>query len=164
MVSITATARPLRSPRPASPASTRPRLTVVSRPRPRLSTVPFAILCTAILLASLLSVLVLNVQMSDTSYRITRLQAQSQRLAEEEQALVEQNRHLDTPQELEKRARALGMVPVGEPAYIDLATGEVVGGEGAAATDPAGVQAPPAPMPAVPGPGTPYRGLGGEGL
>ena len=88
---------------------------------------PFTILCTLIVTATLAALLYLNIQMSDTSYEITRLQSQSQRLTEEKQALTETDERLGTPQELERQAREIGMVPVTDPAYIDLDTGEIIG-------------------------------------
>src|SRR5690625_8038672 len=81
--------------------------------------------------------------MSDTSYEITRLQSQSQRLTEEKQSLAETNERLGTPQELERQAREHGMVPVSEPAYIDLDTGA---GRGPTATS---EQTAPTPEPTL---------------
>lgn len=144
----------------------RPRLTVLARPEPARSSTPFVLLCTLLVAAALAALLVVNIQMSDTSYRITRLQGQSQRLTEQAQGLQETNERLGTPQELEKAARDLGMVPVDTPTYIDLSTGKVLGDTGT------GTQtAPPAPAPekvAVPPAriyDTPqaYRGMGNEG-
>jgi uncharacterized glyoxalase superfamily metalloenzyme YdcJ len=111
----------------------------------------------------------MNIQMSDTSYEITRLQGQSQRLTEERQALVETNERLGTPQELERQAREIGMVPVSNPAYIDLDTGEIIGetsltaqtGSGPElAQVPAEVAVPPAQIYDEP---TAYHGMGNEG-
>ncbi|MFC0675494.1 septum formation initiator family protein [Brachybacterium hainanense] len=122
----TSAARASAAPAAAAPA---PRLAVVARPEPGRSSVPFAALCTLIVVLALAAVLVLNIQMSDQSYQITRLQSQSQKLSEKGQSLSAQNDRLGTPQELEKRARELGMVPVTEPSYIDLSTGTVIGQE-----------------------------------
>ena len=94
---------------------------------------PFTILCTLIVTATLAALLYMNIQMSDTSYEITRLQSQSQRLTEEKQALTETDERLGTPQELERQARELGMVPVTDPAYIDLDTGKIIGETSSAA-------------------------------
>lgn len=157
-------ARPLPGSRPAT--SARPRLTVLARPEPARSSTPFVLLCSLIVAATLAALLVLNIEMSDTSYRITRLEMQSQRLTEEAQALQETNDRMGTPQELEKAARELGMVPVDTPAYIDLATGTVIG-----ETDPAAQtgEPPSAPEIATVPPARiydqpdAYRGMGNEG-
>lgn len=165
MAFITAQRTP-RAGRSAAVATTpRPRLTVLAKPEPSRSALPFALLCSLIAVATLMTMLILNVQMGDTSFEITRLQAQSQRLDEQEQALTERAHELDTPQQLATRAREIGMVPVNDPAYIDLATGDVVGNpEPAAGAAPAADTADPV-VPAAGGTadGTTYRGMGGEG-
>ncbi|MFC7458670.1 hypothetical protein ACFQS2_15885 [Brachybacterium sp. GCM10030267] len=117
--------RPVR--KPGTSAAPKPRLTVVAAPKAAGSSMPFTLLCTLIVAATLAALLYMNIQMSGTSYEITRLQSQSQRLTEERQALAETNERLGTPQELERQAREIGMVPVSDPAYIDLDTGEVIG-------------------------------------
>ncbi len=153
-----------RAPRPA--ASTRPGLTLVAKPEPAGSVLPFVFTLSAIIVLTLAALLFLNIQMSDASYRITRLQGQSQRLTEEAQSLREINERRATPQELERRALAIGMVPVQNPAYIDLASGKVMG-----ETNPA---AQAAPLPSIPSQAAvppakiynqpnAYRGMGNEG-
>lgn len=114
---------PARAPRP----SARPRLAVIAGTRPRRGSAGFVALCTLIIVATLATVLLLNIQMSDTSYRITRLQGQTQTLTEQQQQLQEEQDRRSTPQELEKSARELGMVPAGTPGYVDLGTGDVIG-------------------------------------
>lgn len=164
--------RPVRGSRTASAApspsrSARPKLTVLAAPQAEGSTLPFVGLCTLIVAAALAALLFLNIQMSQASYEITRLQGQSQRLTEEQQALAETDERLGTPQELERQARELGMVPVADPAYIDLDTDSVIGGsaEGAA---PASADTPveeavlpPAQIYDQP---TTYHGMGNEGV
>ena len=159
--------RPARGARAAQAA--RPRLTVVSAPRTGGSTMPFTLLCTLIVVATLSALLYLNIQMSDASYEITRLQGQSQRLTEESQGLAETNQRLGTPQELERQAREIGMVPVSDPAYIDLDTGEIIGetspaeqtgGTPELAEVPAEDAVPPAQIYDEP---TEYHGMGNEG-
>lgn len=162
--------RPVRAPKKVAPAlHPKPRLTVLAAPRTARSPLPFTLLCTLIVAATLATVLYLNIQMSDTSYEITRLQAQSQRLTEEKQALAETNEQLGTPQELERRASELGMVPVTETAYIDLASGTVMGetspdeqtaSHPELAEQPAAVVVPPAQIYDEP---TSYHGMGNEG-
>ena len=130
---------------------------------------PFALLCTLIVTATLAALLFMNIQMSDASYEITRLQGQSQRLTEESQGLQETNERLGTPQELERQAREIGMVPVSDPAYIDLDTGQIIGetapaeqteGTPELADVPAEVAVPPAQIYDEP---TGYHGMGNEG-
>src|SRR5690625_3918683 len=89
--------RPLRAPKTS--AAPRPKLTVLAAPKTSGSSMPFTLLCTLIVTATLAALLYMNIQMSDTSYEITRLQSQSQRLTEEKQALAETDERLDTPQD-----------------------------------------------------------------
>lgn len=157
--------RPVRGPQTVR--SPRPRLTVLAKPRTRTSPLPFVALCTLIVVATLATLLTLSIQMSDASYEITRLQGQSQRLTEERQALAETDERLGTPQELEKQARELGMVPVTDPAYIDLESGTVMGEteQAAAAADAdtpsAKTAVPPAQIYDQP---STYHGMGNEGV
>ncbi|WP_058235569.1 hypothetical protein [Devriesea agamarum] len=147
---------------PAATSASAPRLTVVARPRPSRSNVPFVLLCTAILLATLGAVLALNISMGQGSYELSSLQRTSQKLVHEKQTLAERNQMLGAPQELERRARAIGMVPAGTSAYVDLATGKIIGDPHPAAAD-------EAPKPGVPVPDLsthghkPYHGMGNEG-
>ena len=159
--------RPVRGTRRST--APRPGLTVVATPRTAGSSMPFTMLCTLIVVATLAALLYLNIQMSDTSYEITRLEAQSQRLTEESQALAETDERLGTPQELSRQAREIGMVPVSDPAYIDLDTGEIIGETSPAeqtgtnpelAEVPADVAVPPAQ---IYDESTAYHGMGNEG-
>ena len=159
--------RPVRGTRNTTAA--RPRLTVVATPKAAGSSMPFTLLCTLIVTATLAALLFMNIQMSDASYEITRLQGQAQRLTEEGQALAETNERLGTPQELERQAREIGIVPVSDPAYIDLDTGEIIGETSPAeqtgtnpelAEVPADVAVPPAQ---IYDESTAYHGMGNEG-
>ena len=159
--------RPARGSRSAQ--ASRPRLTVVAAPSAGRGTMPFTLLCTLIVAVTLSALLYLNIQMSEASYEITRLQGQSQRLTEESQGLAETNERMGTPQELERQAREIGMVPVSDPAYIDLDTGEIIGstdpsaqtgGTPELAEVPAEDAVPPAQIYDEP---TEYHGMGNEG-
>jgi len=159
--------RPLRAPKTS--AAPRPKLTVLAAPKTSGSSMPFTLLCTLIVTATLAALLYMNIQMSDTSYEITRLQSQSQRLTEEKQGLAETNERLGTPQELERQAREHGMVPVSEPAYIDLDTGAVLGQTAPSEQTASNPELTLAPAEAVVPPAqiydepTAYHGMGNEG-
>lgn len=147
--------------RSSAPAP-RPRLTVVTRPDPRASAVPFTILCTVIIAATLFAVLMLNIAMSDTSFRIDALSKESHALNVQSQALTEENERLSTPQELQRRATELGMVPAGSPAYIDLAKGSVIGQATPAGGVAGAAQQPPVPAAQIYDQQI-YWGMGNEG-
>ncbi|PWH06786.1 hypothetical protein DEO23_07675 [Brachybacterium endophyticum] len=150
------------APRRATRTSARPRLAVVAAPSPRRSPMPFAILCTLIVVATLATVLFLNIQMSDTSYRITRLESTSQKLSEDTQGLREQEDQLSTPQELGKRAEDLGMVPAGSPTYIDLGSDKVLG-EAQPVQSSSGAESSSIPAASIYEDAETYHGMGNEG-
>ncbi|WP_279063363.1 septum formation initiator family protein [Dermabacter hominis] len=108
-------------------------LTLVSRPHIQRSSIPFTVLCTLVLLGAVIATLLLNISMTNMSYEVAKLQRESRELSEQTQMLEEKSDLLGTPQELERQARELGMVPAGKVAYIDLANGSMIG-EPAAAT------------------------------
>lgn len=149
--------------RTGSSAAPRPRLTVVTRPSPRSSSIPFTVLCSLIIAGTLFAVLMLNISMSDTSYRISALTKQSHQLTVQQQTLAEENERRGTPQELERRATELGMVPAGTPAYIDVATGKVIGDPQPAAGQAASATPPPVPAAQIYDDENAYWGMGNEG-
>ena len=76
---------------------------------------------------------------------------------------------MGTPQELARQAREIGMVPVSDPAYIDLDTGKIIGETAPAAQTegnpelaevPEKVAVPPAQIYDEP---SAYHGMGNEG-
>jgi hypothetical protein len=114
--------------RPARvPATRAPRLTLLTAPEPGRSSIPFIALCTAVLVGALLAVLALNISMSHGSYELTRLQSEAGALTQRQQDLQQELELRQAPQNLAVEAQGLGMVPSGQPAFIDLATGEIVG-------------------------------------
>ena len=138
MSQATATARATARPgtRPASrPAPSRPELRVVSAPqaRPRLQ---LAIGAMALLAVGLVVLLMLNISLSRGSYELYQGQLQQRDLDEQRQALREQLMAQQAPQQLAQRARALGMVPAGNPAFVRLPDGSVVGVPQAAKAEP----------------------------
>lgn len=157
---------PLRQHSLATPTKQPPPMAVLTRPEPANSPLRYVIFLGAIVLVTVLAILAMNIEMSTTSYQITRLEIQSQRLTEQKQALIEREEQLATPQELDRRARELGMVPSAHPAYIDLATGTVIGadGEGVSAvttSDTSTSQIPPAHIYRDV---STYYGMGNEGV
>ncbi len=108
-------------------------LALVARPNIQRSSIPFTVLCTLVLLGAVIATLLLNISMTNMSYEVTKLQRESRELSEQSQLLEEKTDLLGTPQELERQARELGMVPAGKVAYIDLANGKIIGEPAAAA-------------------------------
>lgn len=93
----------------------------------RIRTRTFLVLIAAMLSVSLIAMLVLNTILAQGSFVRYDLVTRNSQLGVIEQDLSQQVASLESPFELEKRARELGMVPAPNPVYIDLATGRVLG-------------------------------------
>ena len=135
---------PRQAPRPRSG----PRLEVVegsARPGHR---VPVAVFCAVVMLATLMAVLMLNIALSRGSYESHELTQRRTALVEQEQALREELAAAAAPGALADRARALGMVPGGEPGVVRLSDGTLSGEPAPATAPPPAEGAAPADQPA----------------
>jgi hypothetical protein len=118
---------PSRLPRFAETAVERARLTVVPRRRTRAPRVPFMILVGVVLLGGVVGLLLFNTSMQQASFRATPLEARAAELHATEQSLQMELDRLRDPQRVALRARALGMVPLVNPAFIRLSDGAELG-------------------------------------
>lgn len=116
-----------RVPRIAEAAVERARLTVVPRRRTRAPRVPFVALVSLVLVTGVAGLLMFNTSMQQASFTATALEQQSQILAAQEQSLEMELETLRDPQRVALEARAIGMVPPSNPAFIRLADGRVLG-------------------------------------
>ncbi|MFF4338634.1 cell division protein FtsL [Kitasatospora sp. NPDC001540] len=124
---------------------------------------PFAVLVVALLSAGLLGLLMLNTALNEGSFTLARLRKQTTEATDQQQTLQQQIAQQSAPDALEQRARALGMVPGGDPAFLNpdgSVTGKAKPAEDKppvprpSAADPsAAVSAPAASGPASPGAG-----------
>ncbi|MFE2942386.1 hypothetical protein ACFXKG_25555 [Streptomyces sp. NPDC059255] len=96
---------------------------------------PFVLLVVLLLGGGLIALLLLNSALSEGSFRLTDLKKRTTDLTDEQQALQRDVDDLSAPYALERRARELGMVPGGSPAFLDP-DGTVRGAPGAAPTAP----------------------------
>jgi len=123
---------------------------------------PFVLLVVLLLGGGLIGLLMLNSALSEGAFRLADLQKATKSLTDEEQALQRDVDAYSAPDALQRRARELGMVPGGDPAFLDP-DGTVKGVPGVAAgpsASPAALRAPevldPSPKAsASPAPGTP---------
>lgn len=108
---------------------------------------PFVLLVVVLLGSGLISLLLLNSSLNQGSFELSRLQRTTTELTDEQQALQQEVDQLAAPDALERRARELGMIPGGSPAFL-LPDGTVKGAPAPATTanpaDPAAF-APPEP-------------------
>ncbi|MDX3527193.1 septum formation initiator family protein [Streptomyces sp. ID05-39B] len=125
-----------------------------ARPRQAART-PFVLLVVLLLGGGLIGLLVLNSALSEGSFKMDDLQKDTKSLTDEEQALQRDIDSYSAPDALQRRARELGMVPGGDPAFLDP-NGTVKGVPSAAAPhSPAAVRPPEAlaTLPAFPSAG-----------
>ncbi|MGA5041032.1 septum formation initiator family protein [Streptomyces capoamus] len=104
---------------------------------------PFVLLVVVLLGGGLIGLLVLNSALSEGSFELADLQKQTKNLTDQEQALQRDIDAFSSPDALQRRARQLGMVPGGDPAFLGP-DGTVKGIPGAA-PEPAALTAPAAP-------------------
>lgn len=75
----------------------------------------------------LVGVLLLNTIISQGAFRQHSLEIELILLAEQEERLSREAQLAESPLELEKKARALGMVPAASPVFLRLADGKILG-------------------------------------
>jgi cell division protein FtsB len=92
---------------------------------------PFVLLVVVLLAGGLISLLLLNAAVNQDSFELTKLQKETTQLTDEKQALQQDVGQYAAPDALDKRARELGMVPGGNPAFL-LPDGTVRGVPGSA--------------------------------
>ena len=84
------------------------------------TTTAFVTLVFGALITSILMVMALNMALNQDSIKLHRLKIQAQAIRDQEEAISAQVARYSSPALLAQRARTLGMVPSGAPAFIDL--------------------------------------------
>ena len=103
-------------------------LRIVEGTRPRRSAVAILMLLVAVALASVLASMVLTTRMAQTSFEIREQQLALNELEAQSWTMRAELDRKASPAELEKAAKANGMVPAGTSGFITLETGTVEGG------------------------------------
>ncbi|MFD8403511.1 septum formation initiator family protein [Streptomyces anulatus] len=80
---------------------------------------PFVLLVVLLLGGGLIALLLLNSALNEGSFRLSELKRDTTELTDEQQALQRDVDSRSQPDALERRARELGMVPGGSPAFLD---------------------------------------------
>ncbi|MGW3334509.1 FtsB family cell division protein [Streptomyces rubiginosohelvolus] len=124
---------------------------------------PFVLLVVLLLGGGLITLLLLNSALNEGSFRLSELKRDTTELTDEQQALQRDVDSRSQPDALEKRARELGMVPGGSPAFLN--PGGTVRGKPTEATAPPPSPSPsPTPSPsASPDPDAPAAGPSASG-
>lgn len=87
--------------------------------RARAARTPFVLLVVLLLGGGLIGLLVLNSALSEGAFKLDDLKRETKSLTDEEQSLQRDIDAYSAPDALQRRARELGMVPGGDPAFLD---------------------------------------------
>jgi len=87
--------------------------------RTKAARTPFVLLVVLLLGGGLIGLLVLNSALSEGSFKLDDLQKDTKNLTDEEQALQRDIDSYSAPEALQRRAHELGMVPGGDPAFLN---------------------------------------------
>ncbi|MEU7583420.1 septum formation initiator family protein [Streptomyces sp. NPDC041068] len=80
---------------------------------------PFVLLVVLLLGGGLITLLILNSSLNEGSFQLSELKKETKELTEEEQELQRDVDGYAAPDALQRRARELGMVPGGDPAFLN---------------------------------------------
>ena len=133
-----------RVPRFAEAAVERARLTVVPRRSTRAARVPFVTLVSLLLVSGVAGLLLFNTSMQQASFTATAMEQRAEVLDAREQSLQMDLERLRDPQRVAVQARAMGMVPPSNPAFLRLSDGKVLGDPAPALVE-AGLRVAPLP-------------------
>ncbi len=115
---------------------------------------PFVLLVVLLLGGGLITLLLLNSALNEGSFRLSELKKRTTELTDEQQALQRDVDASFEPDALARRARELGMVPGGSPAFLDP-DGTVRGVPSKATPGPDPAPTPTTPAPATSAPASP---------
>ena len=88
---------------------------------------PFVVVVTGMLVMGLMGLLILNTLAAQDAFRLHDLRERSAGLSDQEQALALAAAQAQSPTVLAEKARALGMYPGGDPAFLRLHDGRLIG-------------------------------------
>ena len=103
-------------------------LRIVEGARPRRSVLAILVLLVIVAMASVVASMVLNTRMAQTSFEIREQQLALNELEAKSWTRRAELDRKASPTELERAAKANGMVPAGSPGFISLDKGTVEGG------------------------------------
>ena len=126
MSAATAKARPATRPEPRRDDVRE--LRIVEGARPRRSVLAILVLLVIVAMASVVASMVLNTRMAQTSFEIREQQLALNELEATSWTMRAELDRKASPTELERAAKANGMVPAGSPGFISLDKGTVEGG------------------------------------
>ncbi|MGW0608744.1 septum formation initiator family protein [Streptomyces sp. NPDC002640] len=116
---------------------------------------PFVLLVVTLLGGGLIALLLLNSALSEGSFRLSDLRQETKTLTDEEQALQRDVDAYAAPDALARRAQELGMVPGGDPAFLEP--------DGTVRGEPGRASAAPSPTATADPSGSPSAGSPSDG-
>lgn len=122
---------------------------------------PFVLLVVLLLGGGLITLLLLNSALNEGSFRLSQLKRDTTELTDEQQALQRDVDSRSQPDALERRARELGMVPGGSPAFLNpdgTVRGVPTEATAAPSPSPSPTPSPSASADSAPDPGAPAAG------
>lgn len=113
--------------RPATPIGVALSPSTSTRRGPAAARAPFVVLVLALAIGGLIGLVLLNTTVNENAFRLHDLDTRQQTLDKEEQRLEQARDDRESPQKLADRAKAMGLVPAGDPGFVVLPDGRVVG-------------------------------------
>ncbi|MFE9690035.1 hypothetical protein [Micromonospora sp. NPDC005806] len=104
-----------------------PRLRVAPPLPVRVPRAPFVGLILVLVVGGVLGILAVNTKINENAFRLEKLQQQQAKLDVDQQELEKEIAEQKAPGNLTANARKLGLVESGEPAYIRLPDGKMIG-------------------------------------
>lgn len=115
-------------PKPAAPSRRQAVLRMLPGGSPNSPRAPFVVLVLLVLGLGLVGLLLLNTSLQQGSFSLRELEAETTQLRDQQTMLADEVAARGAPEELARRARLLGMVPVEEPTFLQLDPGPGEGG------------------------------------
>jgi hypothetical protein len=133
--------------RPVPPISVPPSPTPPARTGAISSRAPFIVLVLALAIGGLIGLVLLNTAVNENAFRLHDLNTRQAALDKQEQQLEQALDDRAAPAKLAAQAKKMGLVPAGDPGFVVLPDGKVVG-------TPEPAEAPSSPPPSPSGSAT----------
>ncbi|PWR11275.1 hypothetical protein DKT69_27015 [Micromonospora sicca] len=104
-----------------------PRLRVAPPPPVSVPRAPFVGLILVLVVGGVLGILLVNTKINENAFKLEKLEQQQAKLDVDQQQLEKEIAEQKAPGNLTANARKLGLVESGEPAYIRLPDGKMIG-------------------------------------
>ncbi|MFU8872544.1 hypothetical protein [Micromonospora sp. SL4-19] len=104
-----------------------PRLRVAPPPPVRVPRAPFVGLILVLVVGGVLGILAINTKINENAFRLEKLQQEQAKLDVDQQQLKKEIADQEAPGNLVANSKKIGLIESGDPAYIRLPDGKVIG-------------------------------------